>query len=380
MPCLVVVGHPSAGKTTVANLLKERALLHDSIDEVVILNEETECGCISNDVNENVGDVTSNAEKKQNVATTKQSLYETSLAEKQTRGALKAAFDRAVKKSGGNNDSSRRLVILDSLNYIKGFRYELHCISKAAGEKHGILWVLNRLSVVQEWNKNYSSVLLQELISRFEPPDDRNRWDKPLFTIDVAAASSLVSSSCEGRDSQVKKNLSSKNEVLERSVYNMHSLGEAFGSSEITEQTYSNTGTSSIVTESQQVSKTALGPSSRQSKAPKKSAFQRRRKVSKTVEKDTKKITPTLNHNNKIVIDTSMMNSSPQDTSNELERIPGDGNPTPSSSSGDPQPTKENQRPTSDNKSFEEQLDEILDVFLLRTRNLKEGMSTRQYE
>ena len=34
---------------------------------------------------------------------------------------------------------------------------------------------------------------------------------------------------------------------------------------------------------------------------------------------------------------------------------------------------------TPDTKSIEEQLDEILDTFLVQTQNLKEGMSTRQY-
>lgn len=40
-----------------------------------------------------------------------------------TRGALKAAIERALSRDA--------LVIADSMNYIKGFRYELFCIAKS---------------------------------------------------------------------------------------------------------------------------------------------------------------------------------------------------------------------------------------------------------
>lgn len=377
MPCLILVGHPSAGKTTIANLLKERALLHDAIDEVVVLNEESECGCLKIDVSGNEAGKYSSSENMNKDVTTKQELYENSVGEKQTRGALKAAFDRAVKKSDGNNKNSRRLVILDSLNYIKGFRYELHCISKASGEKHGILWVLNRLSVVQQWNKNYSPALLQELISRFEPPDDRNRWDKPLFTVDVAASSNLVSSLNKERGVQSIE-LSSKNEVLENSVYNMHALGQAFGSSPPIEKTENSAGPISAAEGQQLPSKSTSAPASRASKPPKKSAFQRRKKVSPPSKKDEKKIPVGYNQENTIIFDTSIMPCQAQTTSESSEKDSRAYSPTsvpsPTLQSRSSQPEK-----ASDPKSLEEQLDEILDTFLLKTQNLKEGMSTRQY-
>lgn len=376
MPCLIIAGHPSAGKTTLAYLLKERALLHDDIDEVVVLNEESECGCIKNDGSgHDVGESSSTGKKNNKVVTTKQELYETSNAEKQTRGALKSAFDRAVRKSDGSNKNSRRLVILDSLNYIKGFRYELHCISKASGEKHGILWVMNRMSVIQQWNKNYSSALLQELISRFEPPDDRNRWDKPLFTVDVAVVTNSTSSLNEDEEVQAN-NLSSKSEVLENSVYNMHALGKAFGTSPATtEQTDNTSESASVVAGSQQPSKSAFVPA----KAPKKSAFQRRKKkVSPPSEKDEKKIPSGYNQeNNKIIFDTSIMTSY---ATVESEKVVTRGNTSTSTSTPiTSQPTSSQPKEATNTKSLEEQLDDILDTFLLQTHNLKEGMSTRQY-
>ena len=377
MPVLIIAGHPSAGKTTLAYLLKERALLHDAIDEVVVLNEESECGCIQNDGSDHdVGESSSTENKSNKVVTSKQELYETSNAEKQTRGALKSAFDRAVGKSDGSNKNSRRLVILDSLNYIKGFRYELHCISKASGEKHGILWVLNRMSVIQQWNKNYSSELLQELISRFEPPDDRNRWDKPLFTVDVAVAANVASSLNEDKEVQAN-NVSSKSEVLENSVYNMHALGEAFGTTPTTEQTDNNTSESaSVVAGSQRTSKSAFA----RGKAPKKSAFQRRKKVSPPSEKDEKKIPSGYNQEiNKIIFDTSIMTFQGQNAAVESEKGPRGNTSTSASTPSASQSTPSRQKEAINTKSLEEQLDDILDTFLLQTQNLKEGMSTRQY-
>jgi tRNA uridine 5-carbamoylmethylation protein Kti12 len=43
MPCLIITGHPSEGKTTLAHELQERALQHPSVDNVVIINEESAC-------------------------------------------------------------------------------------------------------------------------------------------------------------------------------------------------------------------------------------------------------------------------------------------------------------------------------------------------
>ena len=92
-----------------AKLLAERAKSHRSglIKNVVIINEQS-----------------ARPDK------TLFQCYETSTEEKLTRSALKSEFDKYVV---GDRTT---LVILDSLNYIKGFRYELHCISKAVGEKH----------------------------------------------------------------------------------------------------------------------------------------------------------------------------------------------------------------------------------------------------
>jgi protein KTI12 len=168
MPSLILTGYPSAGKTSFAELLASRALSHKSslIKTTVIINE-------------------ANARPDK----TLQECYFNSTEEKLTRSALKSEFDKFVK------DPSK-LVILDSMNYIKGFRYELHCISKSAGQKHGVVWTLCREQVAKAWNEQrskskqdyfYTQEMMDELIARYEPPDQRNRWDRPLWRVDVCS-------------------------------------------------------------------------------------------------------------------------------------------------------------------------------------------------
>lgn len=184
-------------------------------------------------------------------------VYGDSAREKALRGALRAAVERRLSR----ND----VVILDSLNYIKGFRYELYCLARAArtplclvhcvrpgGLSRGprldteenrslnvsVSWqpraeeggrpltvdtpvlkepqaldsVVNGRAqadlskelereettvpdlpafVTPEFEKSakhvpsafYPTELLEALTLRFEAPDSRNRWDRPLFTL-----------------------------------------------------------------------------------------------------------------------------------------------------------------------------------------------------
>lgn len=202
MPCIILTGYPCAGKSTLSEKIRERALTHSSrkIQNVVIINEQTACPDHS-------------------VA----ACYATAIAEKKTRGALKSAFDRAVAA----NALDSTLIILDSTNYIKGFRYELFCISKAAGSSHCVVWCLNDAVTVKAWNQErrlrtpntdtyYSDELLEALILRYEPPDNRNRWDKPLYRMDLCPI--------QFRQKEIA------GQVLDGSVYNMHNLSGAIGS------------------------------------------------------------------------------------------------------------------------------------------------------
>lgn len=80
------------------------------------------------------------------------------------------------------------VVIADSLNYIKGFRYELYCIARSQRTPHCVVHVATSDVVSTKWNSarldnDYDHALMKELIMRFECPDGHNRWDKPTFTL-----------------------------------------------------------------------------------------------------------------------------------------------------------------------------------------------------
>ncbi|GKY93927.1 E3 ubiquitin-protein ligase dtx3l [Mayamaea pseudoterrestris] len=175
MPCLILTGHPCCGKSTLAEAIKQRALLRSDVENVTILTD------IASD------------------------------NEKATRAELKSQFDRHASSA-----ASSTLIIVDSMNAIKGYHYELYCISKAMRQKHCVLWVMNSIRNCQKYNEScqhYSDEQLVDLMQRYEPPDDRNRWDQPLFRVDVRA---------DG-----ERNESLEAELLGQSIYDMHSLKEA---------------------------------------------------------------------------------------------------------------------------------------------------------
>jgi protein KTI12 len=323
MPSLILTGHPSTGKSTFARLLSERALSHKSnlIQSTVIINEES-----------------ARPDK------TTRECYANSTEEKLTRSALKSEFDKYVK------DSSK-LVILDSMNYIKGFRYELHCISKAAGQKHGVIWLMCKEDVGKAWNKKrrrdekpnyfYSEEQMEELIQRYEPPDQRNRWDRPLYRVDVVSTLKedmlrelgveVESENENSRDNDDESRTGKTAEdILKKSVYNMHSLSEV-----ISDKTQSKVVTSNLM----------AGKSFRRIGASK--GFQR------AVKKEDE------NH------ETTDVNVSRSDPKNEEH-----GPPLVDSTSVG----KAVQRKVRDMNVL---IDEILDSFLLDVEALKEGMSTK---
>ena len=106
--------------------------------------------------------------------------YLVAASEKRTRGALKSEVERLL--------NGQEVVILDSLNYIKGFRYELHCTTRLQKTPLCVVHVATSQAQCMEWHQMvgspYGDDLVTEMFARFECPDSRNRWDKPLFTLE----------------------------------------------------------------------------------------------------------------------------------------------------------------------------------------------------
>ncbi|GMH43239.1 hypothetical protein BSKO_11161 [Bryopsis sp. KO-2023] len=156
MPLIVISGQPSSGKSTVVQSLAKR--LEDKQQEVVVVDEP-------------------------GLLLKRDESYKDAVCQKNTRGSLRSAVERAVTKTA--------VVILDSINNIKGFRYELWCIARTAGTRYCVIHVDTKSEVCESWNKDregdkYSDEILEDLLRSFETPDSRNRWDHPLFTVKPA--------------------------------------------------------------------------------------------------------------------------------------------------------------------------------------------------
>ncbi|KAF8432725.1 chromatin associated protein KTI12 [Boletus edulis BED1] len=109
------------------------------------------------------------------------SAYDDSRSEKPARAALFSAFQRHL----GNN----RIVIVDALDYIKGFRYQMYCAAREAKVRVCTVYVIAPPEQCRTWNtsredgRSYAPATLDNLIQRYEEPSSMVRWDSPLFTI-----------------------------------------------------------------------------------------------------------------------------------------------------------------------------------------------------
>jgi protein KTI12 len=156
MPLVIMVGAPCSGKTTRAHELAKYIREQKAGIEVTIVNEES-----------------LNIDRKQ--------AYSSSVEEKAARSAFRGAVERHV--------SSRMVVIADSLNFIKGLRYELYCRAREAATTHCVIYCDTELETCIKYNEErdeklqYEADRVTSLFNRMEHPNGNKRWDKPLFTV-----------------------------------------------------------------------------------------------------------------------------------------------------------------------------------------------------
>jgi protein KTI12 len=152
MPLIVMCGSPCSGKTFYANKIKK--YYEDKKYIVNLINEEN-----------------LNADKKE--------IYLNNINEKNHRSLLKSEVEKKI------NDKT--ITIIDSLNYIKGSRYEFFCMVRNSKTSHCVIYVKATLEECLENNKKmnniYSIDILKDLYSRMEEPIQNNRWDCPLYTL-----------------------------------------------------------------------------------------------------------------------------------------------------------------------------------------------------
>ncbi|KAK7498494.1 hypothetical protein BaRGS_00010154 [Batillaria attramentaria] len=158
MPLVIICGFPLSGKTSRAKELEEHISKHFPQRKVHVVSDHS-------------------------LKVQRNEVYKSSPLEKEVRGLLKSSVQRLLNKDD--------VVILDSLNYIKGFRYELYCVSKSCHTTQCVVFCDASKEAVcarsgsgdGDVENAYGQDVLEGLMMRFEPPNPSNRWDSPLFVI-----------------------------------------------------------------------------------------------------------------------------------------------------------------------------------------------------
>ncbi|PVU86693.1 hypothetical protein BB560_006625 [Smittium megazygosporum] len=160
MPLILFTGYPSSGKTTRAIELKD--WLTKKIDSPGYSGPPLQVLLVS--------------DSSQGISKTS---YEASVEEKKARSSIMSAVERQTSKNS--------IVIVDSLNYIKGFRYQLYCVARSLGTPHCVIYTAAPIEFARNINSKrpdgYPSEIFENLVSRYEEPNSSSRWDSPLFTI-----------------------------------------------------------------------------------------------------------------------------------------------------------------------------------------------------
>lgn len=149
-------GFPASGKTTRATELAAYFAEKHKGTSVVLLNEER-------------------------FQLEKETAHSDPKREKERRAFFRSNVDKSL--------SSTTLVILDYMCYIKGFRYELYCLSRTAKTTFCVLMCEATTKEALENNRQrppsegYSEPLLLDLCARMERPVESNRWDNPLVSV-----------------------------------------------------------------------------------------------------------------------------------------------------------------------------------------------------
>eukprot|EP01029_Cantina_marsupialis_P009424 TRINITY_DN21955_c1_g1_i1.p1 TRINITY_DN21955_c1_g1~~TRINITY_DN21955_c1_g1_i1.p1 ORF type:complete len:260 (+),score=55.66 TRINITY_DN21955_c1_g1_i1:49-780(+) len=175
MPLVVLCGHPLSGKSTVAAQLKE---YFESKGKLVHLVDDS---CLDS---------------------SKYDAYATERARKITRETVKALVNKHMARDS--------IVLVDSLNSMKGVRYELYCLGRSISTQHCVVYVQCPAEVCRERfhameTKPYAEEVFEDLLLQLEEPNARRRWDKPLFKAQTAHVEAdwgttdlSVEFSCEG--------------------------------------------------------------------------------------------------------------------------------------------------------------------------------------
>ncbi|KAI0142947.1 chromatin associated protein KTI12 [Xylariaceae sp. FL1272] len=188
MPLIIVTGFPTSGKSTRAKQL--HAYLSDRIQSATTKYRLHLISDQSLSISRSVYDLSALPAHTRSA----------NASEKDARATIYAAVKRVL--------SDRDIVILDGLNYIKGWRYQLHCEAKAMRTPSCILQIGCSKDKSRQTNEArlrsepeaapdarkidddaddaeapYDPANWENLVFRYEEPNPMTRWDSPLFTL-----------------------------------------------------------------------------------------------------------------------------------------------------------------------------------------------------
>ena len=160
--CLIILtGLPKSNKSLVAKDIQRRLL--DAGEECILVDEPS-------------------------LSLKRNNAYKDARMEKITRQTLQSTVERYLRPNGPH-------VILDSMNLVKGFRYQLWCIAREnacrcvtifCADSRGVTTSRNQNALLQEVTASveaYKPFIFEDLCNRYEIPDTRDRWHKPMFTL-----------------------------------------------------------------------------------------------------------------------------------------------------------------------------------------------------
>nr|ASF90229.1 hypothetical protein SPAR01690 [Bartheletia paradoxa] len=155
-------GFPSSGKTTRANEL--RAFFEARMADPTYTGKRYTVRILNDDI--------------LNIS---RNVYDDSRTEKPARGSMFSNVTRCLTEDS--------IVIVDGMNYIKGFRYQMYCQAIEVQARVCTVHVATSGDKCREWNASrtetaaYKPKTLDELLMRYEEPSSMTRWDSPLFTL-----------------------------------------------------------------------------------------------------------------------------------------------------------------------------------------------------
>jgi len=162
MALITISGYPSSGKTRRASQIKSH--LESRLADPSYEGPRFKVSLVSDDI--------------LNIS---RDAYNDSKSEKPARGALFTAIQRQMGQD--------TILIVDGLNYIKGFRYQMYCAAREHKLRVCTVYVVATHDLCREWNSTrtddraYKPETLENLLVRFEEPSSMVRWDSPLFTV-----------------------------------------------------------------------------------------------------------------------------------------------------------------------------------------------------